>query len=130
MKRLRSEDSRFRIGKSTVRGAGRGLFATRTMAKGEMLDVPGFLVRRNSFSDQCTGYADAYKFRVGTHLLIPSGCASLVNHSSTPNMEKIIERDSVTLRSLRAILRGEELFFRYSRYAQQRFFRKGAFENF
>jgi SET domain-containing protein len=45
----------------------------------------------------------------------------MVNHSSTPNMEKVIEGETLYLQAIRAITAGEELSFCYSAYARERF---------
>lgn len=112
----------FQIMKSTIPLAGRGLFTTRALAKGARLPVPGILVKRNSLEDLCTRFADAYKFRVGAHLLIPVGIGGMINHSPTPNVKKVVRGRTLHLRALRAIQAGEELFFAYSRYARNRFY--------
>ena len=91
------------------------------MVAGERFQVQGVLVRKDSLADRCTAYADAYKFRVGNDLLIPLGYGGLVNHSLSPNLEKVVEGKKVYLQALRPINVGEELFFCYSRYAQRRF---------
>jgi SET domain-containing protein len=49
------------------------------------------------------------------------GFGGMANHSSAPNMEKVFEGERVFLRMLRAIEPGEELFFSYHPYAQDRF---------
>ena len=114
-------DRRVYIKESALAGAGKGLFAKKSISKGENLPVVGILVRRNSVEDRCTRYADAYKFRVGKFLLIPLNHTGLINHSRAPNLKKIVTGKTVHLKALRAIRAGEELFFRYSRYAQKRF---------
>ena len=114
-------DKRFYIGESTVPGAGRGLFAKTPIAQGERLEVLGVLIPADSVSDQCTHYTDAYKFRVGDKLLIPTGYGAMVNHSLGPNLEKCIEGGKVYLQALRPISKGEELLFCYSEYAQTKF---------
>lgn len=115
-------DPRFAISDSSIPGAGKGLFARIPLAAGERLRVIGLLIAANSVSDECTRYADAYKVRVGDHLLIPVGYGGLVNHSATaPNMEKVVEDREVYLQTLRPIDAGEELLFCYSEYAQARF---------
>jgi hypothetical protein len=86
-----------------------------------MLEVQGVLVPAGSISDQCTRYADAYKFRVGNFLLIPIGYGGIANHSGTPNMEKVVEGQRMYLRTLRRIEAREELFFSYNEDAQERF---------
>jgi len=118
-----NSDRRYRIKKSAVPHAGHGLFLRKSLRKGDELHVAGMLVKRNSFYDRCTRYADAYKFRVGSHLLIPLGGAGMINHSAEPNVIKVIRGKKVSLRALRPILSGEELFLTYSLYAQNRFYK-------
>jgi hypothetical protein len=107
------DDPRFAIDRSTIPGAGDGLFAKEPLAAGDRLEVIGVLIEANSISDICTTYANRYKFRVGGLLLIPLGYGSLVNDSDSPNMKKVIEDWRVYLEALRPIERGEELFFVY-----------------
>jgi hypothetical protein len=119
---LTETDCRFYLAPSTIPGAGRGLFARVALAAGEELRVMGVLIPAGSVSDECTRYADAYKFRLGDALLIPVGYAALVNHSArAPNLEKVAADDALSLRTLRPVAAGEELLFCYSAYAQARF---------
>ncbi len=114
-------DERFYAAASTVQGAGQGLFARVPLRAGDRLAVIGVLVRRGSAADRYTSFADEYKLRTGDYLLIPCGIAALANHSSQPNLEKIIEGDALFLRLLRDVDAGEELCFAYSDYARERF---------
>jgi hypothetical protein len=107
------EDPRFVIDRSTIPGAGNGLFTKEPLAEGDRLEAIGVLIKADSPSDACTTYANRYKFRVGELLLMPLGYASLVNYSDSPNMKKVIEENRVYLQALRPIERGEELFFVY-----------------
>lgn len=118
---MEERDPRFEIGPSTLPDAGHGLFAKAALEPGDRLEVVGVLIAADSQADRCTVYADRYKFRVGDRLLIPVGFAGLVNHSNTPNLEKVIERDRVYLRVVKHVDVGEELTFRYSEYAQGQF---------
>ena len=106
-------DERFCVNVSTIPGAGNGLFARTFLAAGERLEVIGVLVAAGSLSDVCTRYADHYKFRVGELLLIPLGIGGMVNHSKQANLEKVIEGQTVYLRTTREVHAGEELFFTY-----------------
>jgi hypothetical protein len=115
------DDPRFTIDRSTISGAGNGVFTRATFAEGDRFEVIGALIRADSPSDVCTAYADLHKFRVGEFLLIPVGYGGLVNHSRTPNLEKIIEGRRVYFRALRTIPPGEELFFTYPPAAIERF---------
>jgi hypothetical protein len=114
-------DERFYAAASTLPGAGQGLFARVPLRTGDRLAVIGMLVRRDSAADRCTAFADEYKFRVGDHLLIPCGMAALANHSSQPNIGKVVEGDALFLELLRDVAAGEELCFAYSDYARARF---------
>lgn len=118
---MHENDHRFDVRESTVPGAGRGLFARTALRRGDRLEAIGVLVRAGSLEDTCTAFADAYKLRAGDCLLIPCGYAALVNHADTPNLEKVVEEGRVFLQALRDIQPGEELFFRYSDYALERF---------
>ena len=88
---------------------------------GDRLTVVGVLVRRESAADRYTAFADEYKFRVGDYLLIPCGVAGMANHSSQPNLEKVVEGDAVFLELLRDVDAGDELCFSYSDYARERY---------
>jgi hypothetical protein len=110
---IEESDDRFYIGRSTISDAGNGLFAKIALAEGDRFEVIGVLVGAGTVSDVCTQYADCYKFRVGDLLLIPLGFAGLVNHSRTPNLEKVIDGLKVYLRTTHSIDAGEELFITY-----------------
>jgi SET domain-containing protein len=118
---LSEVDDRFEVRESTVPGAGRGVFARVALVAGDVLEVIGVRVPRESVSDRCTHFADHHKFRVGDALLIPVGFGGLVNHSTTPNLEKLVEGERVFFRTLRPIAPDEELFFRYPDVALERF---------
>lgn len=114
-------DPRFYVGKSTIKGAGKGLFAKIAITKGEKLEVIGVLVPAKSLADKCTTYADAYKFRIGKYLLIPTGLGGIANHSNNPNAKKIIKGSRVYLIALKDINKGDEVLYIYGLYAQKRF---------
>lgn len=114
-------DERFAVGPSRIPGAGRGLFAKVALSAGDRLTVVGVLVPRGSAADQYTQYADEYKFRAGDHLLIPCGAAAMANHSTRPNLVKIVDGHAVFLELTRDVDAGEELCFAYSDYARERY---------
>ena len=114
-------DDRFELQPSTIPEAGLGVFARVDLPLGATLDVIGVRVKRESLSDRCTHFADHHKFRIGDELLIPLGLGGLVNHSATPNLEKVIDGNRFFFRTLRPIAAGEEVFFRYPDSALERF---------
>jgi len=119
---INEEDDRFYVADSTLPGAGNGLFTKVPIRKGDRLEVVGVMVRRDSTSDRCSHFCDHHKFRVGEDLLlIPLGFAAMVNHSPTPNLQKVLEGDCLYLEALRDLAANEELFFSYAPYAQEAF---------
>ena len=122
---LSETDDRFYIAPSNIHLNGKGIFARNPIPIGEGLEVIGVLVPAKSVSDLCTQYADSYKLRCGEYLLIPVGFGGLVNHSTSPNMEKVFEGDKVLLRAIRNIEQDEELSFTYSEFAQEMLGLKG-----
>lgn len=120
---FRETDERFCLQPSTIPGAGLGCFTRVPLRQGDRLEVIGMLIEPDSATDRCTAYADEYKVRVGDKLLIPCGYAGMVNHAALANVRKVEEKDRLFLEAVRDIAAGEELFFRYSDYAQERFLR-------
>jgi hypothetical protein len=121
MQTLEESDDRFYAAPSTIPGAGQGLFARVPLRTGDRLTVVGVRVRRDSAADRYTAFADAYKLRAGEYLVIPCGAAAVANHSSHPNLRKVVDGETVFLELLRDVAAGEELCFEYSDYARQRF---------
>ncbi|NOT25829.1 MAG: SET domain-containing protein-lysine N-methyltransferase [Acidobacteria bacterium] len=122
MMTLDETDDRFCAGPSRIPGAGQGLFARVPLRSGDRLKVIGVLVARDSDADRYTAFADEYKLRVGDqHLLIPFGVAAMTNHSSQPNLVKVIEGTELFLELLRDVDAGEELCFSYSEFARAQY---------
>ena len=109
------QDDRFYVADSTIPGAGKGLFTKVPIRKGDRFEVVGALVRRDSAADRCTHFCDHHKFRIGDgQLLIPLGFGGMVNHSSTPNLQKVVEGGRLYLEALRDLAADEEVFFTYT----------------
>jgi len=47
--------------------------------------------------------------------------AGIANHSSQPNLTKVVEGDALFLELTRDVTAGEELCFAYSEYARERY---------
>ena len=119
---IHEPDERFELRRSTILGAGLGVFAKVELGPGDELEIIGAIVQRDSTADRCTHFADGHKFRIGgDRLLIPCGFGGIVNHSDEPNLLRIVIGDRVFLRALRPIRAGEELFHRYHAPALERF---------
>ena len=92
MMTFEEEDDRFYIAESTIKGAGKGIFAKRHIKKGEYLYITGVKVKRNSVGDECTYFFNPYKFAanvkvkgdlvdMGDYVIVPLGYAGIINHS-------------------------------------------------
>ena len=122
-------DDRFYVKDSTIKNAGKGLFARRNILKGETLMVTGVLVERQSPADICTTYANAYKFATspvvlgngqaepGKFSLIPLGYGGIVNHvkeREKMNVEMTFPEDcQVGYKFLRDVSKDEEIVGNY-----------------
>lgn len=107
-------DDRFYVKESTVNRAGKGLFAAKEIKKNSWLEITGVLVERGSVADDCTYYANAYKFAanvvrkgdkvdVGQFVIVPMGYAGIVNHSDNEKNQNVEIRylgDEYTKKSL------------------------------
>lgn len=95
--------------------AGMGLFAAQPWEQGQKWEVRGILVEPFSVADKLTRYTDRCKWRTPAGLLIPLGYGALVNHSDTPNCEKLwdAERQVLYCEATRRIEAGEEWFLKY-----------------
>lgn len=121
MMMIEETDDRFYAAPSTIPGAGQGLFARVPLKAGARLAVVGVLIQRDSASDRFTAFADQYKLRVDDHLLIPCGIGAMANHSSRPNLRKVVEDGTLFLELLQDTDAGTELCFTYSDYARERY---------
>ncbi|MFM7128734.1 MAG: hypothetical protein ACKO5E_03450 [bacterium] len=118
------QDTRFYIAESTIRKAGNGLFAAMDLAAGSRLAVTGVQMKPGSTTDICTAWADEYKIRFDNILVLPTGFAGMINHSSKPNLRKLIENGLYFFVLENAVASGSELFIEYSEYALKRFMQR------
>lgn len=84
---ISEKDERFYVAQSRQNGAGRGLFASVPIKKGEHLEVIGVAVDRGSPADLCTSFANDYKFAADysdsfKKHIIPLGYGGIVNHAN------------------------------------------------
>jgi SET domain-containing protein len=96
---IEETDERFYLKKSTVPNAGLGVFTRTFIPKGEYLEIIGIMVKTNSMADNCTHYADKYKFAANgktrqgkyetdfSRKIVPIGLGGIVNHSPTKEQQ-------------------------------------------
>jgi hypothetical protein len=101
---------------------GRGVFATRTIQRGSVVDR-GFVVPFGEEDGGQGGLIDRYAFEYdATRRCLVLGVASLCNHTEEPNVEIEINDQTGTYRLMatKPIRRGEELLIDYgSEYWEQ-----------
>jgi SET domain-containing protein len=112
-----------RLAVRSAAGKGRGVFAVRAIAPGELLETAPAIALGAADTDALVGLTlDAYYFAHPEDAeggLVALGLSTLVNHAESPNAETAFTRDeaggwTVTLRALRRIGAGEEITRRYA----------------
>lgn len=101
-----------------IRGKGRGVFARRTIAKGEMIErVPVLVMTEDEYAQGLahTPLKD-YCFAWGTdQVALALGYGSLYNHSYKPNARyEDVGRNTKAFVAVRAIAGGEEITVNYN----------------
>ncbi len=96
---IEETDDRFYLKESTVPNAGMGVFSKEDIEKGEFLEIIGVQVKMNSIADQCTQYANKYKFAATgklikeqkkiehDRLVMPVGFGGMVNHAPSAELQ-------------------------------------------
>jgi uncharacterized protein len=101
---------------------GRGVFATRAIAKREaVIEYTGALITQEEADAQCNDEAmrhhHTFLFAIDDRYVIDGGRggsdARFINHSCEPNCESQVVRRRVFIRALRDILPREELLYDY-----------------
>ena len=93
-------DDRFYIGWSSIKNAGRGVFAAKRILAGDKLLITGVLVDVNSEAQVTTAFLNRYKFAAypeiidgvvhqGRYSICPLGYAAIVNHTSNKKLQNV-----------------------------------------
>ena len=100
-------------------GAGRGVFATRRIAIGEVIERCPMLIVDDERAEALTLGADGYVFGWGDgSTALALGYGSLYNHSYRPNAETLETTDELVITALIPIETGDEIFINYMGTAQ------------
>ena len=115
--------NKIEIRKSKIKNAGRGVFATVDIKKGEVIEIcPIIILWDKDFphvqETLMIGYVYGY---TGNSTMIALGYGSLYNHLNTPNAkyelvehEGMKEQDSeLYITALRPIMKNEEIYINY-----------------
>jgi hypothetical protein len=126
---IEETDNRFYIAPSTIPDAGLGVFAAQDLPAGSFLEIIGIQVKHKSIADQCTHYADHYKFgakpgQEQNRLVVPMGYAAIINHAPKSELQNVEIRSNkgptrnpaagqMVYFFLRNIKKDEEIFGNY-----------------
>lgn len=108
--------SKVYLNKSKILKAGKGVFASKNIKKGEIIEVAPILVLEfTDFIDTKWNLLFEYYFWMEKYVALALGFASLYNHSKDPNCKYQIKRveKTITFTATRNILKGEEIYFNY-----------------
>ena len=95
---------------------GRGVFASKPIEKGEVIEVAPILVLQfEDFVDTRWNLLFEYYFWMDDEVVLALGYGSMYNHSKTANAEYLIniKDKSITFTASEDIKTGQEIFFNY-----------------
>ena len=107
-----------RVKKSSVEGAGKGVFAKVDLPKGaRVAEYTGVVCRDEDYAYDNEGDY-VILFSIGKGRVIDprkgnAGVAHFINHSCEPNCHAFQEGDRIFIETLRRMKAGEELFYNY-----------------
>lgn len=114
-----SPASKVYIADSKIKNAGRGVFASKNIKKGEIIEIcPVILIPKNDLSILNGSLLMEYFFYLGKakdQIAVVLGFGSIYNHSYTPNAKyKInLKSKSVTFSAIENIKKNNEITFNY-----------------
>jgi SET domain-containing protein len=103
-------------------GKGRGVFATRRIRAGEIIETaPVLLVPKEQAALLATSFLGHYMFKSDNkkHFVIGLGFSSLINHGADANAEFFVSIDCIVVKARRAILSGAEVTIDYGWRAEE-----------
>ena len=103
-------------------GKGRGVFTTRRIGVGQIIETaPVLVVPKKDVALITESFLGHYLFHTDNkkHLVIGLGFASLINHGENANAEFIISTESIIVRARRTIPSGTEVTIDYGWRAEE-----------
>lgn len=97
-------------------GKGRGIFATKKIRKGEVIESsPALIVPKRSRKSLEASFLKHYMFQTddGRDYVLGMGYVAIANHSDTPNATFDVTSDMVTVRATCGIAVGQEITIDY-----------------
>ena len=103
------------IKKSKIPGAGRGVFATKDIRKGELIEkIEVIPISKKEVEHIIATNLCNYHYEFKDHFAIALGHGSLYNHSKErPNADVYDNKDHMLMKAIKNIKAGEEITFDY-----------------
>lgn len=104
------------INKSKIPSSGKGVFASKNIKKGEIIEIAPILVLESSdFVDTKWNLLFEYYFWMDDFVVLALGYGSLYNHSKDPNCKYEIKRkeEIIIFTAIKDISKDEEILFNY-----------------
>lgn len=104
------------LNKSNIPGSGKGVFASREIKKGEVIEVaPVLVLDFTDFIDTRWNLLFEYYFWMDDYVALGLGFASMYNHSKDPNCKYELDRvnKTITFTATKDIKKDEEICFNY-----------------
>lgn len=108
--------SKIYLNKSRIPQSGRGVFASKNIKKGEIIEVAPILVLEFSdFVDTRWNLLFEYYFWMDDYVALALGFASMYNHSKDVNCKYKLDRDkkTITFIAFKDIKKDDEIYFNY-----------------
>ena len=108
--------SKIYLNKSIVAPEGRGVFASKDIKKGEIIEVaPILILEFTDFIDTKWNLLFEYYFWMETYVALALGYGSMYNHSKDANCKYKLDKKNkiITFTAIKDILKGVEVLFDY-----------------
>lgn len=104
------------ISESKIPNSGKGVFASKLIKKGEIIEVaPILILEFSDFIDTKWNLLFEYYFWMDDFVVLALGYASLYNHSKEPNCKYELNKadQTITFTAVKDIKKDEEIYFNY-----------------
>lgn len=132
---IEEKDKRFYLNDSLIENAGMGVFASVDINEGEILEVVGFKVKKDSIEDICTRYANDYKFASPDpkFYVVPTGFAGIVNHTDNASLQNVEIRhvkESTVYYFIKNVKKNQEILGNYGQKWNEKLNEEAAWQMF
>lgn len=108
--------SKVYLNNSKIPNSGRGVFASKNIKKGEIIEIaPILILEFSDFIDTRWNLLFEYYFWMETYVALALGFASLYNHSKDANCKYELNKENktITFTAIKNIKKNCEIYFNY-----------------